>query len=423
MCLCYIDDIIVFSKTFDLHMEHLEQVFERIEAVGLQLRAEKCALARKELLYLGHVLNQHGVQTNPKLISTVRDCVPPRNPKDVERFLGLTNYYRRFVHGYASIVHPIQRLTRDEVVWEWTDTCQAAFQKLKECLCTAPILVYPDFEKDFKLEIDASGDGLGAVLSQKGSDSRDHVISYWSQSVPRRKAPYTSTEKECMALHHAIKHYRPYLWGRSFEVVTDHNSLKWLMNLKHPTPKLQRWALDLSEYEFTITHRAGRKNSNADALSRPPLVGYFNAMTLTGLARMTPSTMRRLQKGDPHLRPFIDWLEHRHLPENNKDTRQILYQTERMFMVDGVLFRHHEPGTPGTVQTTHQQLCLPTSLQQDVMGECHDSLSGGTQASIAPTSRYGVGSGGPGNIEMYLDGSGHAKSAFDITAPDDRCKD
>ena len=376
VCLCYIDDIIIFSETFPEHLTHLKEVFTRLENVNLQLRAEKCNFAKSALLYLGHILSRDGVATNPGLISAVRECQPPRDRTGVRSFLGLTNYYRRFVHKYTSIVHPMQRLTRDDVKWDWSSACQEAFEKLKEKLCTAPILAYPDFGKTFKLEIDASGLGLGAVLSQKGADNRDHVIGYWSRGVPKRKAPYTSTEKECMALHHSIKHYRPYLWGKRFEIVTDHNALKWLMNLRHPTPKLQRWALDLSEFDFTITHRAGTQNSNADALSRAPLVGTVNA-AYASLAKMPVGQMTDLQRRDPQLGPYRDWLENRHLPLDRTEARQVLFQAEKLFIDDGVLFRHHEPGTPGTVLTSYQQLCLPMSERTDVMRECHDSLSGG----------------------------------------------
>ena len=375
-CLCYIDDIIIFSETFPEHLEHLKEVFARLESVNLQLRAEKCDFAKRELLYLGHILSREGVRTNPGLISSVRDCVPPTNRSEVRSFLGLTNYYRRFVRKYASIVHPIQRLTREDVHWDWHSDCARAFEVIKGKLCAAPILAYPDFRKSFKLEIDASGWGLGAVLSQKGDDRFDHVIGYWSRSVPRRKAPYTSTEKECMALHHAIKHYRPYLWGKHFEVVTDHNALKWLMNLRHPTPKLQRWALDLSEFDFTITHRAGTQNSNADALSRAPLVGSTNA-AYAFLAEMPVTQMANLQRRDPQMGPYRDWLENRRLPLDRTEARHVLFQAEKLYVDNDVLFRHHEPGTPGTVLATQQQLCLPTSERTEVMRECHDSLSGG----------------------------------------------
>ncbi|MEE8326536.1 MAG: reverse transcriptase domain-containing protein [candidate division NC10 bacterium] len=375
VCLCYIDDIIIFSRTFEEHMVTLEQIFVRIERANLKLRANKCFFCRKELLYLGHVLTQTGVHTNPLLIADVKECQPPVNRKEARHFLGLAGYYRRFVHKFSSLALPIQRLLREDVPWDWDEDCQEAFDDLKNRLTSAPILKYPDFEARFKLEIDGSGVGLGAVLSQKGADGLDHVIGYWSRGIPRRKGPYIATELECMALHHAIKHFRPYLWGRQFEAVTDHNALKWLMNLKNPTPKLQKWGLDLAEYDFTITHRAGTANANADALSRPPIVrvnafGHF-------LAKVGPADMARLQRRDPEIGLYYEYIRDQRLPLDRGDIAKVLSQAPRLSLEEGVLVRDYEPTTPGVAKTVWRQLVVPRALRVQIIRDCHDEYLGG----------------------------------------------
>jgi len=354
-------------------MEDLEIVFTRLEKAGLKLRAKKCNFCKKELLYLGFVLTKDGVHTNPKLASAVTECPPPTNEKGVRRFLGLTGYYRRFVEKYTHIASPMQRLLREDVEFQWDEDCQAAFTTLKEALVTAPVLAYPNFTKKFKLEVDASGAGLGAVLSQEGDDNKDHVISYWSRAIPRRKGLYISTELECM---YSVKHYRPYLWGKRFEIVTDHNSLKWLMNLKNPTAKLQKWSLDLAEFDFTITHRAGRLHNNADALSRPPVIRICQ-MGLRVVGGLTAEGLQRMQQRDYQIGPYYDYVAHQRLPVNRRHALEVIVKTKDMFLDEGVLFNRLEVRTPRVAPTICKQLVVPAALRRGVMEECHDCAAGG----------------------------------------------
>ena len=384
MCLCYIDDIIVFSPTFEQHLLDLDRVFNKLEEVGLKLRAEKCAFCKKELLYLGFVLTRDGVHTNPKLISAVVECEAPKDVKGVQRFIGLTGYYRRFVDKFSHIAHPLIRLMREDVEFEWTPECQVAFEELKKRLVTAPILVYPDFEKGFKLEVDASAVGLGGVLSQKGDDGHDHVVAYWSSAVPRRQRHFTSTELECMAIHHGIKHFRPYLWGRKFEIVTDHNSLKWLMNLKNPTPKLQRWSLDLTEYEFSITHRPGRVHNNADALSRPPVI-QLNVAGVRRLEQETASGIEEAQKRDYEIGPLYDYVANGELPVKRALALQVIVHCQKLYLDEGLLFRRYEVTTPRVAPTVWKQLVLPATYRRAAMEACHDGYMGGHLGEVKTT--------------------------------------
>ena len=159
----YLDDILVFSHSLQDHLKHLRIVIERLVAVGLKLKPAKCHFVRAELEYLGHVITREGLKTNPRLVEAVREFPTPKNVHEVRRFLGLASYYRRFIQSFASIAAPLHYLTRREVQWLWTPKCESAFQRFKDLLVTAPVLAYP--------KTDASFHGLGAVLSQKQSDT------------------------------------------------------------------------------------------------------------------------------------------------------------------------------------------------------------------------------------------------------------
>ncbi|HEV7737633.1 MAG TPA: ribonuclease H family protein, partial [Chlamydiales bacterium] len=188
--------------------------------------------------------------------------------RGLRHFLGLTSYYRRFIKGYADIAAPLNALMQKDVMYHWSNECQKAFEILKGKLTSAPVLAYPDFTRKFYLHTDASGKALGAVLTQKTDDSHEQVIGYASRAMNKAERNYFPTEYECLAVVWAMQYFRPYLYGQSFEVITDHSALKWLMNLKDPNGRLARCALKVQEYEMEITHRPGRLHTNVDALSR-----------------------------------------------------------------------------------------------------------------------------------------------------------
>ena len=155
-CLIYLDDILVFSETFDDHLSHLEQIFSRLRQANLKLKPSKCDFVAKEIKYLGHIISKHGVRTNPDKTKAVSTFPVPKTQKDVRSFLGMCNYYRKFVKDYANLASPLNNLLRKETKFSWTDECQQAFDALKQSLLTSPILAYPDLSKKFILTCDAS---------------------------------------------------------------------------------------------------------------------------------------------------------------------------------------------------------------------------------------------------------------------------
>ena len=265
--LIYLDDIIVFSADFDTHLERLEEVFHRLQAAGLKLKPSKCTLFGERVHYLGHVVSADGVETDATKIEAVSEWPLPKHKSDVRAFLGTCGYYRRFIANYAELSRPLSQLCSTRAEFCWDNECQHAFQTLKNHLTTAPVLAYPDYSKPFILDTDASQVASGAVLAQE-QDGQERVIAYYSKMHSPEEANYCVTRLELLAIVKALKHFRPQLYGRRFEIRTDHASLPWLLRASTPTGQLARWFEVLSEFEFTLKHRKGLKHNNADGLSR-----------------------------------------------------------------------------------------------------------------------------------------------------------
>ena len=263
----YLDDVVIYSRSLEDHYSHLEAVIQRFQQHNLKLKPRKCELFRTRVHYLGHVVTPEGVATDPALIEKVTGWDPPQNLKEVRTFLGLTGYYRRFVPAYGDVAEPLVRLTDGKTPFEWTPACQKAFEQLKTCLTSAPILAHPTAQDTFILDTDASNLAIGAVLSQRQGD-QEKVIAYGSKALSKEERNYCVTRRELLAIVHFVEAYRYYLYGKPFVIRTDHSSLRWMLNQKEPKDQLARWIQRLSVFQFTIEHRPGQKHANADALSR-----------------------------------------------------------------------------------------------------------------------------------------------------------
>ena len=232
-CLVYLDDIIVYAKNLDDHNNKLINVFERLRIHNLKIEPDKCEFLKRECLFLGHIISEHGIKPDPKKVTSVLNFPVPKNVKQIKSFLGLSGYYRKFIENYSAIANPMTSLLRKDVKFIWDDNCQRAFDKLKTALCSEPILQYPDFTKEFILTTDASGKALGAILSQ-GQIGSDLPVAYGSRTLNKSESNYSTTELECLAIIFGVKTFRPYLYGRKFIILTDHRPLSWLFNLKDP---------------------------------------------------------------------------------------------------------------------------------------------------------------------------------------------
>lgn len=263
----YLDDVIVCTPTFDLHVSILREVLTRITKAGLVVNKEKCNFCKSELKYLGYVVNSAGLLVDPQKVEAILRISTPKTVTDVRRIIGLASWYRRFVPKFSTIISPLTALTRKHTPFIWDDTCEKALTQIKEHLVSAPILTCPNFDLPFTIQTDASDFGLGAVLTQE-HDGEEKVICYLSRSLNKAERRYSTTEKECLAVLFAIEKLRPYIEGTRFTVVTDHYCLKWLHKIKDPVGRIARWAIRLQQYDFDVVHRAGKNNVVPDALSR-----------------------------------------------------------------------------------------------------------------------------------------------------------
>ncbi|KAJ3641514.1 hypothetical protein Zmor_028019 [Zophobas morio] len=268
-CLVYLDDVMIMGKTFDDHLKNLEEVLERMEKARLKLNPKKCSLFQKRVEFLGHIVSEKGIETNPTKALAIRDWPIPRDKHELRSFLGLCTYYRRFVEGYADIAAPLHQLMEQKATFKWSSTCEMAFKRLKTALCTSPILAYPRDKGMFVLDTDASNSGIGAVLPQI-QDGEERVIEYFSKLHSKPERNYCATRKELLAIVKAVNHFHKYLYGQEFLIRTDHAALSWLLRIKNPEGQVARWLERLQQYHFRIKHRAGRLHNNADALSRRP---------------------------------------------------------------------------------------------------------------------------------------------------------
>ncbi|CAM4702436.1 unnamed protein product, partial [Caretta caretta] len=266
----YIDDICVFSQTWEDHVSQVRQVLDRLQGAGLTVKAEKCKVGMAEVSYLGHRVGSGRLKPEPAKVEVIRDWPAPHTKKQVQAFIGMAGYYRRFVPHFSAIATPITELCKkgkpDKVVW--TEQCQVAFRALKEALVSGPVLANPDFDKAFVVFTDASDTGLGAVLMQEDEKGERHPIVYLSKKLLPREQHYAAIEKECLAMVWALKKLEPYLFGRHFTVYTDHSPLTWLHQMKGANAKLLRWSLLLQDYDMDVVHVKGSANLIADALSR-----------------------------------------------------------------------------------------------------------------------------------------------------------
>ena len=269
-CYIYLDDCIIYSHDLNSHIDKLKLVFDRLRQFNLKLQPDKCEFLRREVAYLGHIITDKGVSPNPEKIKAVTKFPTPKNPKDIKSFLGLVGYYRRFIENFSKITKPLTSLLKKDVKFNWSQEQTDAFNFLKHKLTTAPLLQYPDFNKPFILTTDASNYAVGAILSQ-GEIGKDKPIAYASRTLNKAEGNYSTIEKELLAILFGVKTFRPYLFGRKFQIVTDHRPLVWLFNVKDPGSRLIRWRLKLEEYDYEIVYKQGKINLNADALSRFPV--------------------------------------------------------------------------------------------------------------------------------------------------------
>ena len=265
--LVYLDDILIYSKTWDEHLEHIESVLKILRENKIYAKKSKCFFGKSETEYLGHVISEKGIQVNPKKTNAISNWEKPSNVKEIQSFIGLCNYYRRFIENFAKIAAPLTNLTKKNVPFIWDHEQQQAFENLKNKLVNAPILKYADPNIPYVITTDASEVGVGGVLSQS-VNSEEHPVAYTSRKLNEAEQKYSTHERELLGIIHALKQWRPYLHGSKFTIKTDHHPLKYLESQKTLSRKQARWIEFMQEFNFDIEYLKGKLNKVADGLSR-----------------------------------------------------------------------------------------------------------------------------------------------------------
>ena len=399
----YLDDVIVFSETLTDHINHLKAVFDCLRKAKLMLNPKKCRIVCDEVEYLGHVVTPGGLKPNNRNLDAVKCFPPPTNLKQLQQFLGLTSYYRRFIPGYAGIAYPLHSLTRKGALFEWSADCETAFDTLRTKLLTSPVLAYPDFDKDFTLETDASKHGLGAILSQYKDDQHLHPVAYASRSVSATEANYAVTDLETLAVVWAVTHFRYYLYGHNVTIITDHAAVKAILGAPNLTGKHARWwskVYGSGIKQVNIIHRSGKKNRHADCLSRQPVMpappndantevqiakisseaknsGEENTIDIMlqnepeVVEKASSDTFSTEQLMDQEVQPIILYLKDGTLPEDTKVAKKIRAEAAMYAIYNDILYY------VGPTQTETSRAVVPQQLRQKIMQEYHDGCLAG----------------------------------------------
>ncbi|KAJ0044064.1 hypothetical protein NL108_006172 [Boleophthalmus pectinirostris] len=265
----YLDDVVVYSSNWEEHLYHLQEVLQRIRAAGLTINPRKCAVAHKEVQYLGFTIGFGRIKPQVEKMEAIRSFPVPTTKRKVRGFIGLVGWYRKFVPHFSDRTAVLTNLTKNAAPNKvrWTEECEQAFNDLKETICTEPVLHSPDFSQPFILQTDASQTGLGAVLIQEKEGERRPVV-FLSRRLLDRETRYSTVEKECLGVKWAVDSLRYYLLGRHFVLETDHRALQWLHKMKDANNRITGWYLSLQPYNFTVQYRPGKSNVVADCLSR-----------------------------------------------------------------------------------------------------------------------------------------------------------
>jgi len=398
ICLAYLDDIILYSRDLSSHLDRLRQLFQRLREANLKLKPSKCSIMQKQVAFLGYTVSGDGIATDPSKIAAVKDWPTPANLRQCRAFVGLCQYYRRFVPRFSEIAAPLYALTKKGASFIWTTECQTAFDQLKSALVSADVLALPDDEGEYILDCDASDHAIGAVLSQV-QDGVERPICYASQLYDKHQRNYNVTRKELLALVTFVRKFRQYLLGKPFLIRTDHSALQWLRRTPEPIGQQARWLEILEEFDFRVEHRPGIRHSNADALSRrvavaarqpadstvPPVAPAPSSTTARSAPVADPSSppdWPSLQCADPVVGDVYRLLlagSNAPAPDTITDRsaefKALVAQYDQLYIRDdGTLCRSFHDNDTGQ---DHEQIVVPAPLRKEIAEQFHRGLNGG----------------------------------------------
>lgn len=401
VCLCYLDDIIIYASTPLELLQRLGLDLNRLRVVGLKVKPTKCALFQQEVQFLGHQVSCHGIEPLPDKIQTIKEWPTPHCIRDVRAFFGLASYYCKFVKNFASVVEPLTRLTKKNTEFDWTDEAQEAFESLKTALIDVTSLAFPYPDRLLCSIRDASDVAIGAVLSQN-VDGMERPIAFFSRVLNPTQRNYCTTRREHLAVISALQHFRHYLLGQTIILRTDHYSLMWLKTFKRPDGILARWVETLAEFDVQIEHRPGRLHNNVDEVSRPfckqcigkaiktpwvdeleradELTELLSAHAITMAPKILHQEMVTLQAKDPGIGVKLQWMEEEHQPSYDElrtqplEVRNLWAQRPQVCLLDGLLVR-------GGIEGSRVQLVIPSTLRRKLVKHTH---AGPLSAHLGP---------------------------------------
>ena len=321
----YIDDILISGKTPDEHLVKVEAVFARLEEAGFRLKITKCSFMLPSVEYLGFKISADGLHPTTEKIQAVQEAPAPTNVTQLKSFTGLVNYYGKFLPDLSSVLAPLYHLLQKDTAWAWGKQEQRAFEEIKAMLTSDCLLVHYDSTKELVLACDASPYGVGAVLSHQFGDGQEKPIAFASRSLAPAEKNYSQLEKEGLAIIFGVKKFHMYLFGRHFEILSDHKPLQHMFDAAKATPtmasaRLQRWAISLGAYDYLLRYKPGPEHGNADLLSRlphepapkfvPEPAEHIMLMEMLASTPLTAAQIKQWSRRDPTISKVVDFVLH-----------------------------------------------------------------------------------------------------------------
>lgn len=363
---CYLDDVILATKDVPTHLDTLSQVLSCFAKAGLTLKLEKCTFLRSQIKFLGHRVDRDGIHTLDDKVRAVTNFPTPSNADQIRSFIGLAGFYRQFIKDFSKIAQPLTVMLKKDAPFTWNETQQTAFDTLKRALSTAPVLAFPNFQKDFILFTDASDVGIGAVLTQTDENGKSRAIAFASRLLNSAERNYSVTNREALAVVWALRHFRDLILGYPIHVFTDHYAVTELFKGKNLAGKFARWQLTVQEYNPSFSHIPGKANTVADALSR-----NVAPVTVLDVSHSLPTMdeIRPLQHSDPFCSGLIYYLN----SGDASNLPKLPISPDSFVLRDDVLFKSSNIPAEDESLRHVSQLVIPQALVSTILYHIHDS--------------------------------------------------
>ena len=377
--MCYIDDIIITGRDDTEHLHALEVVLNRLQEKGFRLKRSKCLFMGDSVEFLGHRIDAQGLHPTADKLAAIKEAPPPGNVSELRAFLGMLNYYGKFIPSLASTVHPLNQLLQKDQHFIWTEAQEQAFEHAKQSLLSTTVLAHYNSNLPLFMAADASAYGVGAVISHVYPNGTEKPIAFASRTLSHSERNYTQLEKEALALVFGLKKFHKYLYGRKFTLITDHKPLTTILHPNRCTPplaaaRLQRWALILSAYQYEILFKPTAQHANADGLSRLPLqstaspdpdivaASCFNMSQIASLP-ITAQKVATATRSDPLLSKVITYVREGWPNSPGSDLKPFAQ-------------RENELTVEGDCLLWGTRVVVPGRYRDDVLKELHTSHSG-----------------------------------------------